>query len=176
MTFFFLVQITVCWLACCILASKESQIIKKLEGTASFRRKDQDAITHQLLGRKQNKNPVLYSLGRWGTLRKSLTHLRKNYQDVAQSCPTLCDLMDCSLPVSSIHGIFQAWILEWVAISFSRGSSRLRDQTWVSRITGRRFTLLSHQRSPKEYIEILKIISSMFHFKNHLLNINKLLH
>ena len=42
---------------------------------------------------------------------------------VAQSCPTLCDPMDCSLPHSSVHGIFQARVLEWVAISFSRGSS-----------------------------------------------------
>ena len=42
---------------------------------------------------------------------------------VAQSCPTLCDLMDCSLPSSSVHEIFQARILEWVAIPFSRGSS-----------------------------------------------------
>ena len=42
---------------------------------------------------------------------------------VAQSCPTLCNSMDCSLPGSSVHGIFQARILEWVAISFSRGSS-----------------------------------------------------
>ena len=46
-----------------------------------------------------------------------------------QSCPTLCDSMD--------HRILQAWILEWVAISFSRGSSSPRDQTWVSRIAGR---------------------------------------
>ena len=38
---------------------------------------------------------------------------------VAQSCPTVCDPMDCSLPGSSVHGIFQARILEWVAISFS---------------------------------------------------------
>jgi len=42
----------------------------------------------------------------------------------AQLCPALCDPMDCSLTGSSIHGIFQARILEWVAISFSRGSSR----------------------------------------------------
>ena len=42
---------------------------------------------------------------------------------VTQSCLTLCDPMDCSLPGSSVHGIFQARILEWVAISFSRGSS-----------------------------------------------------
>ena len=47
--------------------------------------------------------------------------------EVAQLCLTLCDPMDCSLPGSSIHGIFQARILEWVAISFSRGSSQPRD-------------------------------------------------
>ena len=43
--------------------------------------------------------------------------------EVAQSCMTLCDPMDCSLPGSSIHGIFQARALEWGAIAFSRGSS-----------------------------------------------------
>jgi len=43
--------------------------------------------------------------------------------EVAQSCPTLCDPMDCSLSGSSIHGIFQARVLEWIVISFSRGSS-----------------------------------------------------
>ena len=43
--------------------------------------------------------------------------------EVAQSCPTLCDPVDCSPPGSSVHGILQARILEWVAISFSRGSS-----------------------------------------------------
>ena len=45
--------------------------------------------------------------------------------EVAQSCPTPCDLMDCSLPGSSVRGIFQARILEWVAISFCRRSSHL---------------------------------------------------
>ena len=49
--------------------------------------------------------------------------------------------MDCSLPGSSVHGIFQARILEWVAISFSRGSSQLRDWTLVSCIGGRRFPI-----------------------------------
>ena len=53
----------------------------------------------------------------------------------------LCDPIDYSLPGSSVHGIFQARILEWVAISFSRGSSRPRDWTQVSRIIGRRFTV-----------------------------------
>ena len=46
----------------------------------------------------------------------------------ARSCSTLCDPMDCSLPGSSVHGIFQARILEWVAISYSRGSCWPRDQ------------------------------------------------
>ena len=51
---------------------------------------------------------------------------------VTQSCPTLCKPMDCSLPGSSVHGISQAKILKWVAISFSRGSSQPRDQTHIS--------------------------------------------
>jgi len=61
--------------------------------------------------------------------------------EVAQSCLTLCDPMDCSLPGSSIHGIFQTRILKWVAISFSRESSQLRDQTQVSCIAGRLLTI-----------------------------------
>ena len=55
--------------------------------------------------------------------------------------------MDCSLPGSSVHGILQATILEWIAISFSRASSQPRDRTWVSRIVGRCFYRLSHQAS-----------------------------
>ena len=51
---------------------------------------------------------------------------------VAQPCPTLWDPVDCSLPGSSVHGIFLTRILERVAISSSRGSSRLRDRTHVS--------------------------------------------
>ena len=61
--------------------------------------------------------------------------------EVTQSCPTRCDPMDCSPPGSSIHGILQAKILEWVVISLSRGSFQPRDWTWVSHITGRCFTV-----------------------------------
>ena len=60
---------------------------------------------------------------------------------VAQSCPTLCDPMDCSPPGSAVHGILQARILEWVAISFSRGSSQTRDQAQIACIVGRLFTV-----------------------------------
>ena len=55
---------------------------------------------------------------------------------VTQSCLTLWDHMDCSLPGSSVHGFPQARVLEWVAISSSRGSSRPRDRTHVSCIAG----------------------------------------
>ena len=60
--------------------------------------------------------------------------------EVAQSCPTLCDPVDCRLPAFSVHGVFQARILEWVASSFSRRSSWPRDWTHVSCTTGRFFT------------------------------------
>ena len=69
----------------------------------------------------------------------------KSESEVAQLCPTLSDLIDCSLPGSSVHEIFQAVVLEWIAISFSRrGSSQPRDWTHiciagVSFIAGRFF-------------------------------------
>ena len=57
----------------------------------------------------------------------------------------LCDPVDCSPPGSSVHGILQARILEWVAISFSRGSFWLKDQTQVSCIAGRFFSIWAIQ-------------------------------
>ena len=79
--------------------------------------------------------------------RQTLYRLSHQFSSVAQSCPTLCDPMDCSLQGSSIHGIFQARVQEWVAISFSRGSSRPRDPgLWHCSQTLYR---LHHQGSPK---------------------------
>ena len=82
------------------------------------------------------------------------SHLRKNFSFlknssicapvkvlVAQSCPTPCNPIDCSPPGSSVHGILQARILEWVVIPFSRGSFQSRDWTWVSPIAGGFFTI-----------------------------------
>ena len=60
---------------------------------------------------------------------------------LVQSCTPLCDPMDWSSPGSSVCGILQAKILEWVAISFSKGSFWPRDRTWVSHIAGRFFTV-----------------------------------
>ena len=61
--------------------------------------------------------------------------------EVTQLRPSLCDPMDCSLSGFSVQGIFQARVLEWVAISFSRGSSQPTDRIQVSCIAGRRFNL-----------------------------------
>ena len=67
--------------------------------------------------------------------------LKVNESEVTQSCRTLCDPVDCSPPGFYVHGIYQARILEWVAISFSRGSSQPRDQTRVSCIASQFFTI-----------------------------------
>ena len=77
---------------------------------------------------------------------------------VTQLCLTPCNPIDCSLSGSSVHGILQAIILEWVAISFSRGSSRPRDQTWVSSTVGRFFTIWA-PREDQELYECSMIIS-----------------
>ena len=78
-------------------------------------------------------------------LWQPLTHLclkwKESESEVAQLCPTVCDPVDCSPLSSSIHGILQARILEWVAISFPRVFSQPRDQTQVSCIAGRCFNL-----------------------------------
>ena len=83
----------------------------------------------------------------------SVAHINSE-SEVAQSCLTLCNPMDCSLPSSSVYGIFQAKVLEWVAVSFCRGSSQPQDRTPVFLIAGGRFSILSHQGSPHIYIHI----------------------
>ena len=75
----------------------------------------------------------------WTARRSSMSILKES--EVTQLCPTLCNLVDCSPRGSSIPGILQARGLEWLAISFSRGSSQPRDWTQVSCIAGRYFTL-----------------------------------
>ena len=73
----------------------------------------------------------------WKPWRKNFSLINSlfyNSKVVAQSCPTLCNPMDCRLPGSSVHGIFQAIVLEWIAISFSRGSSRPRAGFYFMRL------------------------------------------
>ena len=107
--------------------------------------------------------------------------LVESESEVAQSCLTLCNPMDCSPPGSSVHGILQARILEWVAISFSRGSSQPRDRTQVSHIAGRHFNLWatsealvnpeqndSHniQKALSTFSNVPSFIHSLIHFIN----------
>ena len=79
---------------------------------------------------------------------------------VAQLCPTPWDPMDCSPSGSSVHGILQARILEWVAIPFSRGSSRPKGQTLVSWIAGRFFTIWATREAQRTVIKVKIMITS----------------
>ena len=74
-------------------------------------------------------------------IRSDRLRKAESESEVTQPCPTLGDPMDCSLPRSSVPAILQARVLEWGAISFSRGPSQPRDRTQVSHIVGRRFTM-----------------------------------
>ena len=75
------------------------------------------------------------------------------YVLVTQSCPILCDPTNCSLPGFSVYGILQARILEWIVIPFSRGFSWPRDQTLVSYIAGRFFTIWATGKSLSIHIK-----------------------
>ena len=87
--------------------------------------------------------------------RKAMTNLKwkKSESEVAQLCPTLCNPKDCSLPGSSVHGIFQARVLEWFAISFSRGSSQPRDLAQVSCTVSRPFSIWATSESESEVVQ-----------------------
>ena len=91
---------------------------------------------------------------------------------VTQSCLTLCNPVDCSPPGSSVHGILQARMLEWVAVPFSTGSSQLWDQTQVSCIAGIFFTDWVTRKAcvlVQQQVPGLKMLLSMLKRKNVLL-------
>ena len=75
------------------------------------------------------------------TARTSKVHKELEVKVKSLSHVWLSNPMDYSPPGSPVHGIFQARVLKWVAISFSRGSSQPRNQTWVSHVASRRFTI-----------------------------------
>ena len=83
---------------------------------------------------------------------------------VAQSCLTPCNPMDCSPPGSSVHGILQARILEWVAMFSSRGSSQCRDRTHDSGIAGGFFTTEPPGKPALRNRERFYILIKVFHF------------
>ena len=93
---------------------------------------------------RRSSRPRVWTPGLWHC-RQTLYHLRHQGSPlkvkITQLCLTLFDSMDWGLPGSSVHGLLQARILEWVAIPFLRGSSQPRDQTQVSHIADRFFTI-----------------------------------
>ena len=90
---------------------------------------------------------------RKGALNNEVNRIAKKKRKVKSlNRVQLCDPMDCSLPGSSVHGIFQARVLEWVAISFSKGSSQPRARTMVSRIVDRRFTIWATREAYKQLV------------------------
>ena len=88
----------------------------------------------------------------------------------SQSYPVLCDPVDCSSPGSSVHGILQARILEWVAISFSRESSLPRDPIQISCTAGRFFAIWATRETPK-YQSRYGIQNAMKKLNTYLLNL-----
>ena len=82
-----------------------------------------------------------YYIKSWDDLEYKGNVLKFYVNNVSFYIRALCDHMDWSLPGSSVHGILQARTVEWVAVPFSRGSSQFRDQTQVSCIAGRFFTV-----------------------------------
>ena len=99
------------------------------------------AITQDLKGPRERAGPFLLQQNTPVPTWKCLHHFyKRSFPLLSQPCPTRHNPMDCSPPGSSIHGILQARILEWVAMSSSRRSSQPRDQTQVSCIAGRFFT------------------------------------
>ena len=94
---------------------------------------------------------------------RNLAAMQEKESEVTQLRLTLCDPADCSLPGSSVREILQARILEWVAISFSRGSSRPRDRTRVSCIGVRHFTIWANREVNNwESTAIFRHLTSIF--------------
>ena len=97
-----------------------------------------NGIAHMFYMVKGNHLVFESKATKWVT--KESGELRGSVTLAVQLCPTLCDPVDCSPPGSSVHGILWTRTLEWVAVPFSRGSSRCKDWTRVSHIAGRFFT------------------------------------
>ena len=112
------------WQPTPVLLPGKSHGRRSLEGCSLWGRKESDMT--EATQQQQQQHTIL-------TLKSEVI--------VAHSCPTLWGPMDCSLPGSSAHRILQARMLESVVIPFSRGFSQPRDQTWISCIAGKFFTV-----------------------------------
>ena len=122
-----------------VINAKEQRKTIEWEKLEISLKKDTKGTFYAKMGTIKDRNGM--GLTETEDIKKRWKEYAESESEVAQSYPTLCHPMDCSLLGSSVHGIFQARILEWVAISFSTGSSQPRDRSQVSHIVGRRFTV-----------------------------------
>ena len=125
---------------------------------------DTNELIYKTETHRHRKQTYGYQRGKMAGTDKLKTRVTECMVLVAELCMTLYDPMDCSPPGFSVHGILQARILEWVAISFSRGSSQSRDRTQISCTVGRFFTIWATtytykglQCSRKNYIQYFVI-------------------
>ena len=124
---------------------------------------------HQLIS-SGNRSLIFHIFGGWNYCGGILSLSTSGWVfllpvcSVAQPCSILCSPMDCSSPGSSVHGIFQARVLEWIAIPFSRVSSWPRDRIQVSHIAGRFFTVWPPKK-PKLHIYLTLVIYSCKFFR-----------
>ena len=95
------------------------------------------------LSERESKKIITFKTG-----SKRVNYSGVNLSEVAQSCLTLCDPVDCSPPGSSVHGILQARILEWVVMLFFRWSSWPRNRTQVSHNASRIFIIWATRQAP----------------------------
>ena len=129
-----------------LIAPEQSFLHHKFCACGYNRRSEQGGQTPQAILRQ-----------RWAACISSLlSTVKKEKVWVTQLCLILCDPMDYNPPDSSVHGILQARLLEWVAIPFSRVSSQPRDWTQVSRFAGRFFTHWATRETPKRWRWILE--------------------
>ena len=112
---------------------------------------------HFVLNMRLGWGPWSWGLMHWNNLYYTIWHVRASWTICSlcvcvlatQSCPTLWDPMDCNPPGFSVHGILQACILEWIAMPSSRGASQPRDQTQISCIAGRLFSIWTTRLFPR---------------------------
>ena len=127
------------FLEVCLIPHEELQELTELVHTVAIKYFSSHSLQHSSC----NVYLVLQEqsdLQKWGPQSLVPFFLVKNIKKVTQLCPTLCNPMDGNLPGSSVHGILQARILEWVAVPFTSGSSQPRNRTGVSCIAGGFFT------------------------------------
>ena len=144
-------------LHCCI---SFSWTVKWISYTHAYIHSLLDSLPTQVITEYRVEFPVLSS--------RLLLVICFTYQSVkvsaVRSHPTLCDPMDCSPPGSSDHGILQARVLEWLAMPFSRGSSRPRAPAKISCIAGRLFTIWATGEAPFNIYSSGYISISIFQF------------